>query len=143
MTVYGAIGSGRKMAEAVDHFNQTMVERWRAQSPDETDWEEVEEAVRGTAVEAFERERDQEREVFEEATRLQPDPESFDLAELPEDLARRFIRREVRPVMTLLDAKAFVPGQTRPLELGVLRLHVSQIAGWWLIGPEGRATHPQ
>lgn len=143
MTIYGAVASARIAAQAVDDLNQALVARWREQSSEKEGWDDAEERVRGFALQRWEQERERAESVrlHIEATREGED--LIDPVQLPEELQRPFVQRQVRPILTLADAKVCAPGQTEPPEIPVLRVRVSQVSAWWLLAVDAPIEHPR
>jgi hypothetical protein len=138
--VVGRIVSPEAMARAVDEHVLSLL-KMNAASDDATAWEEAKNAVDGGHVKVVQEERQARQDMIARHRELYGDGR-VSPTEMPEDLAREVIADGTRVAITLADANVFPPGTREPIDVGVMRVDIRQVGGWWIVpaDPETRSA---
>jgi hypothetical protein len=139
--VVGRIVSPEAMARALDEHVLSLLKMNAASSDDATAWEEAKKAVDGGHVKVVQEERQARQDMIARHRELYGD-ERVSPTEMPEDLAREVIADGIRVAITLADANVFPPGTREPIDVGVMRVDIRQVGGWWIVptDPETRSA---
>jgi hypothetical protein len=139
--VVGRIVSPEAMARAFDEHVLSLLKMNAASSDDATAWEEAKKAVDGGHVKVVQEERQARQDMIARHRELYGD-ERVSPTEMPEDLAREVIADGIRVAITLADANVFPPGTREPIDVGVMRVDIRQVGGWWIVptDPETRSA---
>jgi hypothetical protein len=146
MIVIGVLAPPRVFAEQVDVQRKWLVDQAeRGQdSPTGEEGAALSEKFESAATSAV-AERDEDREQLDRDLDEYADEDGkIDWDTVPGDLTGRLIAYGVRPVLTLRDVQVASPANPGVFRLPVLRVALSEIAGWWVItlDESGSASTP-
>jgi hypothetical protein len=141
MVMAGVVSTGQAIAIELDGQMRTLV--GNASRPEDVSAESWQEHQRYWAT----RNADIYTEIEEKRKRLEETLDGRDWpkpnhAEPPGGIERERLENTVRTTLTLVNVQVSAPGQIGVLKTDVMRIAVSQIAGWWPIpvDSEGNAS---
>jgi hypothetical protein len=144
LLVAGNIVIGRMVSEAaiakkVDEHVLSVLEMTAAASEDPESWDQLQRDMAGKHEAGFSERRDARHQMIVTHAAEYGDAQ-ISPTEMPESLAREVLADHNRIAVTLAEANVFPPGVSRPLSVGVMRIDVRQVGGWWII-PTDPGTH--
>lgn len=147
MFIYGSLAPARMMAEQVDlHYATVLDLQERKGMGDEESRAASRKLLTDAMVKREDRAAANRKRITEEGEEAVGDADTYDVLDLPADLAREEIQMRSRPALTLMDVTIIAQGQ-QPAQVPVMRVHLAQVAGWWIVqerNPDGtaRIEHP-
>jgi hypothetical protein len=133
MIVMGQLTSREEIAKHSDDEYRTLIERVpKPENVSTEEWSKIRERFSTMASTAVVQLRD-EHSKLDEDLRQQVGEDDWDIRSVPGSLARRLVSASARSHLTLLGARIFAPGQAGVTQVPVMRVQLSQIAGWWLL----------
>jgi hypothetical protein len=137
LLVAGTVVVGRTVSEEyiateMDQHILNIVEMGAATSNDPEDWNQTRSDVTGKHAQGVSERLDARQRMIARYGAEYGDAQ-VPPTKMPEDLARDVIADHNRIVVTLADARVFPPGVREPLNIGVMRIDLRQVGGWWII----------
>jgi hypothetical protein len=133
MVIMGGIASAMAMAEDIDAEWLGAVDRaGRPEGTSDEDWEAMRESVGKRQAESVQGQLDGLVKL-EEDVQPHKTPDGIDALSVPAELGRRVIHANTYKHLTLRNAHIFAPGVQGVTAVGVIRVALDQIGGWWIL----------